>query len=260
MANQFRQIRGALLQMDLHEFAKLYIFFQQFPIQARKATAQLLNDLGFAWRPLAVTTLASRLIMRNPRFILSKMRVEKTSAKPIPQQAVIVGSTYTKGKTGEITFDGFRSLQGLSTEPRNRTLALAARGGSKQAQAKKSGKLSPDSEIPKPEDWDDIQLPQSRVQAMIRALAESSVYGKRMIIPKGHGFSPGLYGVKNKRGYYLPSGRTAPKLFVIQHFNKRPHHARWAWIQESIKRLIRYAPMAKMWEHAIQKVMPKPGA
>lgn len=140
MASPFSQLRGDFLNMDLRELGKLYDFFRRAPQFLRPATAQLLNDAAFSWRPLAVSTLASRLIMRNPRFALSRMQVVKTSAKPIPQQRVTVGSTFVRGKGGHITFDGWASLQGGTEPERNRTLALLARGGDKRAIAKKSGR------------------------------------------------------------------------------------------------------------------------
>jgi len=252
MAYDFRHLRGEFLNMDLREFASLAIFFERYPGLMRPAVATVLNELGFRWRPLAVSTLASRLIMRNPRFALSRMQVEKTSARPIPQQRVTIGSTFARGKSGNVTFDGWRSLQGNEREVRSRTLALMARGGQRENMARPSGKLMPGANIPKPEDWDDIRLPQSRVAAMIRVIAESSVYGKRMIIPKGNRFAPGLYGIKSRRGYILPStGRSAPRVRILQHFGKAPRHARWRWMDESVNRLMKHSDFTKLWERAL---------
>jgi len=259
MASVFRHLGGHLLNMDFRELGKLYLFFRRYPVLARKATAQLLNDLGFAWRPLAVTTLASRLIMRNPRFILSRMRVQKTAAGPIERQAVTIGSTIVRGKGGNITFDGFYSLQTGRDPQRNRTLGLLARGGDKRAQARRQGKLNPADDIPKPQDWDDIPQPSSarRAQAMIRAVADTTAYGKRLLLSKGDsaGMAPGLYRIKRRRGYLLPStGRSAPQLAIVQHFGRRPRGQRWQWMQASLKWLLGHAPIASMWQRAIGRV------
>ncbi len=259
MANPFRQLRGEFLDMDLRELGKLYLFFRNYPTAARRATAQLLNDLGFAWRPLAVTTLASRLIMRSPRFVLRQMRVQKTSAGPIERQQAIVGSTIVRGKSGAITFDGFYTLQTGRDPARSRTLGLLARGGNKRAIARRQGKLMPADDIAKPEDWDDIPVPTAarRVQAMIREKADSTLYSKRFILPKGDsaGMASGLYRIKNRRGFLLPStGRAAPKIEIVQHFGRRPKSLRWQWMQQSIKWLLRGVPIARMWHQAISRV------
>ncbi len=251
MPNEFRLLNGAFLRMDLRDFSKLYAFFLRYPIAARKATAQFLNDLAFAWRPLSVSVLASRMIMRSPRFILSRMQVVKTSALPIARQAVTVGSTYVRGKGGKITFDGFRSLQGLGPEEKSRTMTLFARGGDKAGIAKRSAKLMPGTDIPSTDD--SPVLSGSRAQFLIRDMAKNAT-NKTFIIKRGYGMAPGLYRIAKGKGYLLPSGRSAPKLQIVQHFGKTPHAHTWHWMQDSIKRLLTHAPMAKMWNAAISRV------
>jgi hypothetical protein len=250
MASPFSNIRGEFLSMDLSSLGKLYSFFQKAPQMLRPVTAQFLNDLGFNLRPLIVSTLAGRLIMRNPRFVLSRMQVVKTSAKPIPQQRVTVGSTFVRGKGGHITFDGFLSLQGGADPQRNRTLALLARGGDKHAIAKKAGRLVGD--IPS---TDDMPVRSgSRVQALIRDMAKNAP-NKPFIIKKNLGMAPGLYRIRKGKGYLLSDGRTVPALQIVQHFGRKPIHSRWQWMQESMKRLLQHAPMQKMWNVAITKAV-----
>lgn len=250
--SEFRELRGAFVNIDFHDFRRLQEFFERYPTAARKATAQLLNDIGFAWRPLSVSTLASRLTMRAPRFILSQMRVEKTTAKPIARQQVAVGSLPTQ-KGGRITFDGFYSLQtGRDLErDRNRTMTLFSRGGSKQAVVKRGYRLRSELDIVS---TDDIPVASgSRVQALIRDMAKNAP-NKTFIIKRGQGFAPGLYKIKPGHGHVLRSGQVAPKIQIVQRFNRRPHHERWQWMQASVTRLLKYAPIARMWEQAIERV------
>jgi hypothetical protein len=244
--------------MDLRELGKLYLFFRRYPLLARKATAQLLNDLAFAWRPLVVTTLASKVIVRNPRFLMGRMRVQKTGAGPIERQQAVVGSTPVRGKTGGFTFDGLYSLQfGRPLgEGRNRTLALLARGGDKRAKAKRQGKLMPGDEIPTPDEWDDMPKPsRSRMLSfMLRDIADNYP-AQRFIIPRSYGMAPGLYKIKKRRGYLLPStGRSAPSIQIIQHLGRSPRGQRFPWMQTSLKWLLGHAPIAKFWERAISRV------
>jgi len=274
MANPFREIRGDFLRMDLHEFGELYAFFERMPSLVRPAVAQLLNDLAFRGREVAIDTLGKRVIIRNRRFALSRMRVQKTGAKPIAQQQVILGSIITIGKGGHVSQDGWASLQRGGDATRNRVLTLAARGGQKEKQASASSRLKPSTDFPKPEDWGDIANPRSRMQAMIRVMSESNVYGRVFMLPKGQsgGMTPGLYRVEKGRyrdyrhskhsgirtgNWHLISGRTrpVPKIQMLQRFGKAPRGQRWPWIQTTVKQLIKTAPLAKMWSAAMDRVM-----
>jgi len=256
---EFRKLRGDFLQLDFRDLAKLALFFKRFPLQARAATAALLNDLSFLWRGEAFDAIASRTIIRNPRFDRSRLRVQKTSAGPIERQQAFVGSIFTYAKGGRLSHDGWYSLQtGQEPRTRNRVMSLLARGGDRTRPVLPSARLKPGTEFPKPRDWDEVHLPQSRVQAMIRSMADSGVYGKTFLLPKKQsgGLSPGLYKIKRRRGYLLPStGRPAPDVAMLQHFGKRPRGLRFAWMQESLKRLIAHAPIASMWQRAIGRAM-----
>ncbi|MBE3063630.1 MAG: hypothetical protein IMZ69_01265 [Spirochaetes bacterium] len=266
MANPFREIRGDFLRMDLHEFKELYDFFQRMPELVRPAVAQLLNDLAFRGREVAIDTLGKRVIIRNRRFALSRMRVQKTGAKPIAQQQVILGSISSE------RFSGWAEFQRGGNPQRNRVFSLLARGGQKEKQASASSRLKPGTVFPKPEDWDDIANPRSRVQAMIRVMSESNIYGRVFMLPKGQsgGLTPGLYRVskgskssyrKSKRGgsgvgnWRMTGNRPVPKIQMIQRFGKAPRSKRWPWIQTTVKQLIKTAPLAKMWSAAMDRVM-----
>ena len=250
--SEFRMLRSDFLNLDLSEFGKFERLFRDFPVLARKGMAQFLNDMGFAWRPMVVSHLASHgMIMRSPKFIESRMRVEKTSAKPIALQRITLGSTYVRGKGGRITFDGFASLQGKHEPDRNRTLGLVARGGSRTAKAKASGKLMPGHKFATPVDY---ALPdKNRALAwMIREMGAKQ--GQTFIVPKGYAVAPGLYRIKNKTGYtYAKTQRRAPQIQIVQHFGASLRTHRWDWIGTSIKRLIAHYPYQKAWATAIAK-------
>lgn len=247
--NEFRELNGSFLRMDLRDIGKLYDWFKRYPVLARPTVAQFLNDVAFSARPLIVSTLASRLIMRAPKFILSRMVVVKTTARPIAQQKVTVGSTYARGKGGTITFDGFRSLEGLAPE-KSRTMTLFARGGDRAGIAQRSARLLP-GDIPSTDD--SPVTTGSRLQYLLRDMATNAP-NKPFIVRKGLGFAPGLYRVsKTKR--MLPSGKAAPMLQIVQRFDRNPKARVFHWMQDSMRRLINHAPIAKMWDTAISKTI-----
>lgn len=243
--SEFGMIGGDFLRMDLREFGKLALFFEQFPVEARAATAQFLNDMGFLAKANTPTVLAEHMHIRNQKFVGSRIRVEKTTAKPIAEQRVTVGSIPGDRFTGWI-----EQQRGVDPE-RSRTFSLLARGGNEAAQAKRSSRLLPDSDIVSTDD-EPVEHG-SRAQALIRDMAKNAPT-KPFIIRRGYGMRPGLYKIKSKRGYTLAStGRVAPKIQKLQTFDKKPKPTRWLWMQDVIHYTIKRAPIGKMWESAMSK-------
>lgn len=245
--SEFGLIGGDFLRMDFREFSKLARFFEQFPVEARAACAQFLNDIGFlakANTPL-VLALSGHMHIRNQKFVGSRIRVQKTTAKPIDQQRVLVGSVAGDRFTGWI-----EQQRGVEPE-RSRTFSLLARGGDEAKQAKRSSRLLPDSDIVSTDD-EPVQSG-SRAQALIRDMAKNAPT-KPFIIRRGYGVRPGLYKIKSKAGYVLPSsGRKAPKIQKLQAFDRKPKPKRWLWMQDVIHYTIKRAPIAKMWTSAMSR-------
>ena len=247
LMGEFGKIGSDFLRMDFTEFSKLARFFEQFPVEARAATAQFLNNMGFlakANTPL-VMALSGKMHIRNQKFVGSRIRVQKTSAKPIEQQRVLVGSVAGERFTGWIE-------QQRGTEPeRGRVFALLSRDGDVKKQAKRSTRLLPDLDIVSTDD-EPVQSG-SRAQALIRDMAKNAP-SKTFIIRRGYGMRPGLYKIKSKGGFTMPStGRTAPKIQMLQAFDKKPKPKRWPWIQDVIHYTISHAPIAKMWTSAMSR-------
>jgi hypothetical protein len=259
--SEFGIIGGDFLKMDFRDFSKLALFFEQFPREARVATAQFLNDMGFLAKANAPVVLGGKMHIRNQRFVGSRIRVEKTTAKPIDQQRVTVGSVPGDRFTGWI-----EQQRGTSPE-RGRVFSLLARGGDEQQKAKPGARLKQDNEFDNVSDWDDMNAPtKSRMlQFLAREMAEGVYKPKRsnrhrsidkrpFVVGKGYGVRPGLYTVKTRGGYKLPStGRMAAKLQMIQGFDKQPRPKRWPWIQDVVHYTIKSAPIGKMWTSAMSR-------
>lgn len=248
-------IHGSLLRMDMHGLRELKTFFDRYPREARHATAQLLNDIAFAGRPVIVDVLRRHTIVRNPKFALSRTRVEKTPARDLALQSATLGTVYTQGKNGP-SHDGWASLQRGQAATRDRVLTLAARGGSEQKQAQRGARMLAGTDFPNPDDADDLPdpTPQRRLQYLLKTM-----YGlgeRRLVIPKGYGLTPGLYSITlgRYRGYRLPStGRQAPKLRMLQRFGKSPKPRQVPWMQETVLELRRRLDLGALWRAAMAK-------
>ncbi len=252
MAGAFRLLSGDLVQMDLREFAKLSLFLKQFPIEARKACATVINNVAFFGREEAIDTLSRHgVIIRNRRFDISRMRVVKTTARPIEQQAAILGSIYTTGKGGHIVHDGWLSM--IKGEPiKSRVSTLLSRGGERAAIMKARARLKPGSDFVTPDDVGGNLSAASRVQALIRDMAKNAP-NTPFLIPgryKGTGFH-GLYRVVQGQSVTLANGRTAPKIKALQIFGRRPKSKRIPWMQDTLRIIVKKAPIAAWWTKAM---------
>lgn len=251
MGNPLADVHGSMLNMDLSDFRSLHGFLRAYPSLVRPVVAQMLNDLAFRGRQVIPDTLAGRLIMRNPRFALGRTRVEKAgSAAPLSRMAATLGTIYTRSSHG-VTHDGWRSLEAGPTT-RDRTIALAARGGVKSAQAKRSARLMPGTSIPSPED-EDQGTRSGNLQALIARAAKGSG-AHRVMIPAGYGLTPGLHQVVP--GTKRVRGRTVPKLRRLQRTDKAPRTHRWPWMGDVIRTLVRM-PKGALWKGACDKVLTK---
>jgi len=262
--SEFGVIGSQFLRMDFREFGKLAMFFEQFPREARVATAQFLNDMGFmakAHVPL-VFALSGHMHIRNQKFVGSRIRVEKTTAKAIAQQRVTVGSI-----PGD-RFTGWIEQQRGAAPERGRVFSLLARGGTEEGRAKPGYRLKASNERMDISYFDDMPGPVTRsrmLQYMLRTMGEGVNIGRSrarhrrvdmtpMIVHKGYPVRPGLYRIKAMSGYRLPStGRLAPRPTMLQAFDKQPRPKRWPWIQDVIEYTIKRAPMAKMWANAMSR-------
>ena len=260
--SEFGLVGKEWLQMDLRDFSKLALFFEQFPKEARAATAQFLNDFGFAAKANVPTVLAEHMHIRNQRFVASRIRVQKTSALPIDQQRVTVGSI-----PGD-RFTGWIEQQRGAAPERGRVFSLLARGGMETNQATPGYRLKASNKRVDIEDYDDMpgHVTRSRMlQYMLRSLGEGVSIGRSrqrhrridftpMIVHKGYPIRGGLYRIKAMSGFVLPStGRSAPQIAMLQAFDKQPRPKAWPWIQDVIAYTLKHADIGHMWQQAMNR-------
>lgn len=247
-----REINLGIMSIDLREFAPLVDALERLE-DVRTVIASLLNELGFQWRAHIVDFLRQGMIIRSPGFLRSRMYVEKTRPAPIDHMATRVGSLFARGKAGAVTFDGLAYAMGIKhPHTRTRTLALLARGGEKTARARTSGKLMAGTDIPSTDDFPVVHG--NRVLAFIRHMNESAP-NKPFIIKAGYGFKPGLYRIKRGQSMVLRSGRSSPAIQIVQHFGREPESKRWMWLPESMHWIVQHAPLATMWQTAIERII-----
>ena len=66
-----------MFEMDLQEIAQLIRWYRKAPKQYAKASGMLLNNLAFDARNAIIDEIDNGMIVRNKRFVASKIRVDK---------------------------------------------------------------------------------------------------------------------------------------------------------------------------------------
>lgn len=244
---QIKSFEGQLLRVDLNELAALAKLFRGIPKTAQKAVAQVLNDLAFAARTQIPRTLATRLIIRDPRFVQSRIRVSKAApSQPIDRQKSEVGSVAGP------RFSGWRELQHGGEPPKNRVASIAARGGNKRSKVRTASRMKSGKRFAVASQFDATGgSDRSKVQMMIRLAAAGGLF----IVPQGgrYGLSPGLYRVARGK-MTLASGRRAPKIQLVQHLGRKPKGQRFDWIRSSARATLKANSIGKLFGQAMEKL------
>lgn len=116
-------------------------FYKKAPKKFARASAGMLNNLAFQTRGAALIRIASDLAIRNPRFVASRMQVEKAKSGPMSGQRAEAGSV------AKDRFSGWTEQETGAEPLRNRVFTLTARRGNNQNQAAPSSRLKPGNNI-----------------------------------------------------------------------------------------------------------------
>lgn len=108
----------------------------------------MLNAFAFGTRTHAIRVIDRAMIVRNRRFVESRLRVTKANIHaPVSRQAAWTGSV------PNARFTGWVEQEFGKRTSRNRASTLLGRGGSQQKQMRPSIRLKPGREVITPEDF-----------------------------------------------------------------------------------------------------------
>lgn len=131
--------------IDLKELVKLRAWYKEQPKLVQKASAMMLNNIGFGMRSAILKEINKTMIVRNPAFVSSRVKVSKTSTStPIGRQLVLVGSVpIAEGTPKRGEFSGWAEQELGKTTLRNRVSLLASRAGDIRRKMLPSTRLKP---------------------------------------------------------------------------------------------------------------------
>ena len=235
-----------MFQLDKRELNQLLKFYKSAPRKFLPAAAGMLNTFAFGVREQAVKQINDKFTVRNPAFVKSSIKVEKTRIVPLQNM---------ESKTGSISrprFSGWIEQETGQQTKRKRVQTLAARQGSWGNKLPSSARLKSSNFFYRDEDFQSkySKTRGQRTAAMFRMMRTGQIKNKPIIIKtrlKGRFTSI-------KRGTYRMG---TDKLFHReQTFNpRRIQPKRLPWMQPAREKYFKSTNMKNLWASQISRVL-----
>ncbi len=233
-----------MFEVDIKELVAYERLLKRQSKIIQRATAALLNNVAFGVREEIFKTLRSKLTIRDPRFMLRSIVVEKCRhSTPIHQQVAEVGSI------SRPRFSGWQEQEQGTQAKKTHTATIAARGGSKSKKVIKSVRLKPGAKFPESKNYIG-DSPRQQTQIMLKTLAKMKY--KRPFIITGHQSIPsGLYRFKGrKKGHWQQR-----PIQVMQLFKYKMKPRRLSWMDMSVKLYMSAMNLRIEWSKAMNHAL-----
>lgn len=194
------------------------------PKSFNAVTAEYLNASAFRHRELNIKSLESKMVIRDKRFLLSSLRVEKTRPLPIDKQIAISGSI------NRPRFSGWKEQETGQTPKRKHAITTSARGGNIRSKVQEKNRLRA-SNIYTPKQFAGRNL-KARFQFMMRMIGSRGggnfYLNEKIPTAKGH-LSPGLYNISKFKKATAKRATVYGKITLLQKQDKSQDVKRIQW-------------------------------
>jgi len=198
----------------------------------------MLNNFAFGTRLTSIEVIREKLTVRNPRFLESRIRVDKATGRgPMAAQEARTGSVPTKRFSGWV-----EQVTGERTA-RDRVINLLARSGQKAKQAKPRARLKPGKDFEKFSNYSGTS-PNLKSIRMLQTL-DRKRWKKPFFLTKKRGVQPGLW-VFHRR-----------KLRPLQLFKAGKRVKRVPWHTEGRARYFQRTDLGRMWGRQLRHIYRK---
>jgi|WetSurMetagenome_2_1015567.scaffolds.fasta_scaffold59281_2 hypothetical protein len=231
-----------MFDVDLTMIRGLEAIYRKTPKFFAKATGDMLNEFAFGTRVEAFYEIASRMTVRNPRFVSSRLQVTKSKKSlPVAGQISVMGSKATD------RFSGWTEQQLGTKTTRERTISALARMGNFKRQAVPKARLKPSNQFLS---YHDIRIKGNnsadrRSIVLIRMLARAKS-NQPFILTHKDGFRPGLYRLKGG------------KVKILQRFEKEQPH-RIPWLTSARTRYFKNTDIKRLWHKTFERELQYAG-
>lgn len=244
-----RMARNDLMQIDTRDLIALRKWYKKAPKQFAASTGMLINNFAFGSREESIKLIGSRMIVRAPGFVKSRVQVQKSHFRlPIASQKSHYGSVRKP------RFSGWVEQELGQRKARPYFAALRGRAGGKRRKIKRGARL--DKPFLTPDRYPKRRGFRGRnrdhlIQIYLAQLDRMN-YSKPFVIT-GHTKIPG--GV-----YQFGQGRTGwdqRELEALQLFYKPKRTKRVKWMRLGTMRYFRRTNILKEWKRVTKRMLDR---
>jgi len=224
-----------IFQINKRDMRHLIKFFKNAPRDFQRASAGTLTTFAFEARKSIIGAIEDNMTVRNPKFVSSRVQVNKAKPGPLSSQVSEVGSVATA------RFSGWVEQQRGTQSTQSRIFTLAARNEDWNKKMSKASKLQSGSNILTEGDVEG-QTKQSRRMNLIRRAKRDK---RPFILGKTGNKKGGLYRFKRN------------KLNRLQTFGEKPKPKRIKWLDIGINRFEKIVNVRKIWGNQLDFVLKR---
>lgn len=227
-----------MFNMSTGDLKKLKRFMKDSPKEFRQASSGTLNSLAFKTREYDIENLTRSMIIRNPRFLKSGIRVQQS--RPSTQQSSVFSIERARHTGWKEQEDG-----GISDKKRKPT--VFSRGGNKRGTVKPKFRLKGGNKFSKPDQFPG-RSPKDKFMFMVRVLNTRG--GGNFMLSRS---IPTKTGRLTEGVYRIAKG----KINIIQSFEPIGEVRRTGWRTASLRSLVAGDDLSKAWKENIKRVLEK---
>lgn len=212
-------------------------FYAKAPKKFARATGAMLNEFAFGTRNTSIEVIRERMTVRNPRFVESRLQVDKAVGRlPIQGQKALMGSVRSP------RFSGWEEQQTGARTARERTINLLARGGGTKRQVPPRYRLKSGKQFESYKNYPGRGV-ERRTIVMLQQL-DRQRWKQPFVIHKKKGMIPGLYKFKRRKPRLL-------QVFVP----RRAQPKKVPWITMARERFFQRADIRALWAQTLRPAL-----
>lgn len=217
----------AMFDIKAQDMIRLRSMYKRAPREFAKAIARTLNDVAFGVRQENLGVINRRMTVRNPRFVASRIRVERAKTATSNMHAVV-------GSVRSPRFSGWEEQESGGAPSRHRVVSLMARKGDTKQQAASYARLKR-GPIITPYQVGLGSLPAKfRNTAMVRIMRRNK-WKQPFILDRKGSYHGGLFRLRGAR------------VERLQTFGVEPKPKRVMWMKDGINEYFQGDRIRREW-------------
>jgi len=226
-------------KIDLKNLLDLQKFYKRAPRQFARASAGMINNLAFQARGEAIENIDDQMIIRNQRFINSRIKVQRARSGAISTQKATVGSVTAD------RFSGWIEQETGQAPEMTRSFSVVSRRGQRGNKVVVAARLRSASTFPTVDDYNiKAKDDDHRTMIFIKIMQRDQPRKPFVLKDKYKRFGIGIYKVL-KRG----------RIKKLQSFDAPPTPKVRRWMEPAYKSVMTKQNIREQWARSIRHTL-----